>query len=109
MREQSGPEESGQGLASRRTGNGSQRPGDTRRARASCSRLSSWATGVMDAVTREVLTLICQSAPQVEFGIWNWGTPCGVPRRKEQIWDEGPAKGVGLGKGRRGCSPNSQT
>ena len=39
----------------------------------------------MDAVTREVLTLICRSAPQAEFGIWNWGTPCGVPRRKEQI------------------------
>ncbi|XDB63086.1 hypothetical protein ABFV05_016702 [Capra hircus] len=35
VREQSGPEESGQGRASRRTGNGPQRPGDTRRKDAS--------------------------------------------------------------------------
>ena len=47
-------------------------------------RVHACLAGSQDAVSREVLTLICQSAPQAEFGIWNWGTPCGVPRKKEQ-------------------------
>ncbi|XP_060258021.1 uncharacterized protein LOC132658159 [Ovis aries] len=47
-------------------------------------RVHACLAGSQDAVSGDVPTLICQSAPQADFGIWNWGTPCGVPRKKEQ-------------------------